>query len=105
MTRTADFFQEDGVTLVDHHSASESFMIHLNHEFKERGGCPADWVWINPPIGGSLTKVFHQEMIDYKLKPSFEYQVSLASHIVLELDACESENEYNILLLPNLIKM
>ena len=62
-----NFSQEDGITIVDHHSASDSFMMHLNHEFKERGGCPADWVWINPPIGGSLTKVFHQEMLDYKL--------------------------------------
>ena len=29
--------------------------------FKERarGGCPADWVWIVPPISGSATPVFH----------------------------------------------
>ena len=39
-----------------------------------RGGCPADWVWIVPPISGSLTPVFHQEMINYSLKPSYEYQ-------------------------------
>lgn len=25
-----------------------------------RGGCPADWVWIVPPISGSATPVFHQ---------------------------------------------
>ena len=39
-----------------------------------RGGCPADWVWIVPPVSGSSMQVFHQEMLNYNLKPSFEYQ-------------------------------
>jgi nitric oxide synthase oxygenase domain/subunit len=47
------------------------------NENKLRGGCPADWVWINPPIGASLTQVYHQEMINYQLKPMYGYQVSL----------------------------
>lgn len=63
-----------GVTMVDQHSASDQFMQHMHNEYRQRGGCPADWVWITPPMSGSLTKVFHQEMINYKLKPSFEYQ-------------------------------
>lgn len=37
-------------------------------------GCPADWIWIVPPLSGSITPVFHQEMALYYLKPSFEYQ-------------------------------
>lgn len=67
-------FQKAGVTLVDHHSASDSFVQHMQTEHRVRGGCPADWVWITPPISGSLTKVFHQEMLNYRLRPSFEYQ-------------------------------
>lgn len=39
-----------------------------------RNGCPADWVWIVPPMSSSITPVFHQEMAAYYLKPSFEYQ-------------------------------
>lgn len=39
-----------------------------------RSGCPADWVWIVPPMSSSITPVFHQEMSLYYLKPSFEYQ-------------------------------
>lgn len=65
-----------GVTITDHHAASESFMKHMENEQKARGGCPADWVWIVPPMSGSLTEVFHQEMLLYKLKPSYEYMVS-----------------------------
>lgn len=48
---------------------------HMETETRLRGGCPAEWVWIVPPTSGSLTPVFHQEMVCYSLKPSFEYQV------------------------------
>ncbi len=49
-------------------------MKHLENEKRERGGCPADWVWIVPPISGSTVPTFHQEMALYFLKPSYEYQ-------------------------------
>ncbi|KAM3826174.1 nitric oxide synthase 1 isoform 2-T2 [Vipera latastei] len=67
-------FQSDKVTIVDHHSATESFIKHMENEYHCRGGCPADWVWIVPPMSGSITPVFHQEMLNYRLTPSFEYQ-------------------------------
>lgn len=60
---------------MDHHAATASFMKHLENEQKARGGCPADWAWIVPPISGSLTPVFHQEMVNYVLSPTFRYQV------------------------------
>lgn len=59
---------------MDHHTASESFMKHYENEQRLRGGCPADWVWIVPPMSGSATQVFHQEMSIYFLRPSYEYQ-------------------------------
>lgn len=37
-------FQQANVTIVDHYTASESFMTHLKNENRLRGGCPADWV-------------------------------------------------------------
>lgn len=64
------------VTIVDHHSATESFMKHMENEYRVRGGCPGDWVWIVPPMSGSITPVFHQEMLNYRLTPSYEYQVT-----------------------------
>ncbi|KAG7260687.1 hypothetical protein CRUP_021501 [Coryphaenoides rupestris] len=67
-------FQTAKVTIVDHHSATESFMKHMENEYRVRGGCPGDWVWIVPPMSGSITPVFHQEMLNYRLTPSFEYQ-------------------------------
>uniref|UniRef100_A0A672RGN3 Nitric oxide synthase n=1 Tax=Sinocyclocheilus grahami TaxID=75366 RepID=A0A672RGN3_SINGR len=66
--------QMSKVTIVDHHSATESFMKHMENEYRVRGGCPGDWVWIVPPMSSSITPVFHQEMLNYRLTPSFEYQ-------------------------------
>lgn len=51
-------------------------MKHMENEYRVRGGCPGDWVWIVPPMSGSITPVFHQEMLNYRLTPSFEYMVS-----------------------------
>uniref|UniRef100_A0A4W3IBD3 Nitric oxide synthase, inducible n=1 Tax=Callorhinchus milii TaxID=7868 RepID=A0A4W3IBD3_CALMI len=67
-------FQKRNVTIMDHHTAAESFMKHMQNEFRLRGGCPADWVWIVPPISGSITPVFHQEMLNYILSPFYYYQ-------------------------------
>ena len=56
-------FAKASVSLVDHHTASESFIDFHREEISKRGRCPADWVWLTPPAGGSMTKVFHQEMV------------------------------------------
>ncbi|CAG9096154.1 unnamed protein product [Plutella xylostella] len=67
-------FHRDNATIVDHHTASEQFIKHLDNENKSRGGCPADWIWIVPPMSSSLTPVFHQEMALYYFRPSYDYQ-------------------------------
>ncbi|XP_043910586.1 nitric oxide synthase, inducible [Protopterus annectens] len=68
-------FQKQNVTIMDHHSAAESFMKHIENEFRLRGGCPSDWVWIVPPMSGSITPVFHLEMLNYVLTPFYYYQI------------------------------
>ncbi|XP_061460927.1 nitric oxide synthase, inducible [Rhineura floridana] len=68
-------FQKRNVTIMDHHSAAESFMKYMQNEYRIRGGCPADWVWLVPPISGSITPLFHQEMLNYILSPFYYYQV------------------------------
>jgi len=70
-------FAKQGVAIVDQHSCSEQFMIHMNKEFKTRGGCPSDWVWLNPSQSGSLCPIYHQEMLHYHLTPAYKRQVNL----------------------------
>lgn len=70
-------FQKAGVTIVDQFTVSDQFQTHFNNEMKERGGCPADWLWLTPSLSGSLTPVFHQEMLHYHLSPCLERQSDL----------------------------
>ena len=74
-----DSYVKAGVTIVDHHTQADQFMEHFKQEYQTRGGCPSDWVWIVPPESGSLTTVFHQEMLNYHLTPSYDYQTELAT--------------------------
>lgn len=70
-------YNKTNMTMTDHFTAAEAFHQHWEKEYQVRNGCPADWVWIIPPIGGSLMSVFHQEMLYYRLKPSMEYQQNI----------------------------
>nr|ALQ78661.1 inducible nitric oxide synthase [Tigriopus japonicus] len=72
-------YNKHQVTIVDHFKQADQFMDFFQSEHEIRGGCPADWVWIVPPLSGSQTPVFHQEMLNYQLCPAFHYQKSLPS--------------------------
>jgi len=67
-------YKKAGISMVDHFTQADQFIEHMKEETKVRGGCPADWVWIVPPQSGSLVSTFHQEMLNYHLSPSYEYQ-------------------------------
>ncbi|XP_047145404.1 nitric oxide synthase 1 isoform X3 [Hydra vulgaris] len=94
-------YQAAGVTMVDHHSTAESFMKHLHKENKLRGGCPSDWVWIVPPLSGSICPVFHQEMLNYKLKPAYEYQAVAWVNYKSQTSA----NKHTFKKISNLVKL
>lgn len=78
---------------MDHHSAAESFMKYMQNEYRVRGGCPADWVWIVPPISGSITPVFHQEMLNYVLTPFYYYQVHIFQKNMILVDDFSSGDD------------
>lgn len=64
-------FAVSGVSMVDHHTASEQFIKHCDREENEGRTVYADWGWIIPPLSASATKVFHQEFENIILKPNF----------------------------------
>jgi nitric-oxide synthase len=53
-------FDRAGVTLTDHHTESERFLVHVAREEEAGRRCPADWSWIVPPMSGGLTPVYHR---------------------------------------------
>lgn len=64
-------FREDGVSIVDHHTASEQFMRHLANEKACGRKVPGDWSWIVPPLSGSACPVFHRRYDDDVPGPRF----------------------------------
>lgn len=69
-------FRKDAASIVDHHTASQQFLTHDLREKRVGRECPAQWSWIVPPLGGSLTSVFHHEMRHFDKDPRFIYQVT-----------------------------
>lgn len=69
-------FKKAGITLTDHHAASEQFMKFLQNEEKEGRSVNADWSWIVPPISGSSMKVFHHNYTNEVLSPNYFYNQS-----------------------------
>jgi nitric-oxide synthase len=67
-------FQVQGVTLVDHHTASEQFLDFCKQEESKGRKVQADWAWIVPPAAGSTLGVFHQDWENQMLSPNFYYQ-------------------------------
>jgi nitric-oxide synthase len=53
-------FDAAGVTLADHHTEAERFLVHIDKERAAGRDCPAEWSWIVPPFSGGLTPVFHR---------------------------------------------
>lgn len=67
-------FQEKGVAIVDHHSASEQFLEFCNIEESKGRTVQAEWSWIVPPTAGSTMGVFHRDWGNEILSPNFFYQ-------------------------------
>eukprot|EP01051_Picozoa_sp_SAG22_P006089 SAG22_NODE_387_length_11302_cov_333.169597_2_plen_760_part_00 len=59
------------ISIVGHDVCSQGFMKFFRNEMAVRKRCPGDWVWLVPPAGGSMSPVFHQEMLNYQLKPFY----------------------------------
>ena len=67
-------FKLAGVTLVDHHTASEEFMKFMDNEKRNNRKVTAEWSWIIPPLSGSTLGVFHHEYEDIFVTPNFIYR-------------------------------
>ncbi len=64
-------FKAAGVTMVDHHTASDQFMTFHAREQAQGRRVAADWRWIVPPQAGSACEVFHLRMRNFHPVPNF----------------------------------
>ena len=66
-------FEKEGISLTDHHEASEQFMKFIGQERKQSRKVMADWSWIVPPNAASTLQVFHTNFENKVLSPNFYY--------------------------------
>lgn len=64
-------FKTAGVTMVDHHTASDQFMKFHAREQAEGRRVAADWRWIVPPQAAPACEVFHLRMRNFHPVPNF----------------------------------
>lgn len=66
-------FQQAGVTLVDHHTASAQFMHFVSTEQREGRKITADWAWIVPPMAGATQPPYHLHWDNTVRSPNYFY--------------------------------
>jgi nitric-oxide synthase, bacterial len=67
-------YAEEGVKLVDHHTAAAEFMKFCEREKNAGREVSARWDWIVPPMSPATTPVFHTPMREFPTTPDFHHQ-------------------------------
>jgi nitric-oxide synthase len=66
-------FKQAGVTMVDHHAASEQFLEFHRREQAQGRRVAADWRWIVPPQASGACEVFHLRMTNFHPVPNYYF--------------------------------
>lgn len=64
-------FKSAGVTMVDHHAASDQFMDFHQREQAQGRRVAADWRWVVPPQASGGCEVFHLRMRNFHPVPNY----------------------------------
>jgi nitric-oxide synthase, bacterial len=67
-------FKEDGVSIVDHHTAAQQFKVFEQNEKQCGREFTGDWTWLIPPVSPATTHVFHKEYDNEWVSPNYYYQ-------------------------------
>jgi nitric-oxide synthase len=67
-------YQQAGVAMIDHHTASRHFLRHEEQERDAGRLVPGDWTWLVPPISGSTSPLWPRPYKKVTLKPAFLMQ-------------------------------
>jgi len=67
-------FKEDGVSIVDHHTAAQQFKKFEEKEKEIGRSVTGDWTWLIPPMSPAATHIFHASYNNEILKPNYFYQ-------------------------------
>ncbi|MGE7842644.1 nitric oxide synthase oxygenase [Lysinibacillus sp. NPDC093712] len=67
-------FKEDGVSIVDHHTAAQQFKLFEEAEQKAGRDLTGNWTWLIPPLSPATTHIFHKPYVNVYNTPNYFYQ-------------------------------
>lgn len=67
-------FKEQGVSIVDHHTASQQFKLFEQQEEEAKRHVTGNWAWLVPPMSGATSHIFHKPYTNQYLVPNYFYQ-------------------------------
>ncbi|WP_371017289.1 nitric oxide synthase oxygenase [Pseudalkalibacillus sp. JSM 102089] len=67
-------YQEEGVSIVDHHTAAKQFHKFEQNEAKAEREVTGNWTWLIPPVSPATTHIFHKPYKNKIVTPNFFYQ-------------------------------
>lgn len=67
-------FRKHKVSIVDHHTAAEQFVLFEQQEEKECREVNARWSWLIPPLSPATTSIWHKSYQERKISPNYDYQ-------------------------------
>lgn len=67
-------YKEDGVSIVDHHTAVEQFLLFEKQEQQAGREVTGNWAWLLPPMSPATAAIYHRPMDNTKHKPFYRYQ-------------------------------
>lgn len=81
-------FKENGVSIVDHHTAAAQFQLFESREKEAGRDVTGNWAWLIPPMSPATTHVFHQPYDNAIKTPNYFYTTD-----VLNIDAMKAVHE------------
>jgi nitric-oxide synthase len=67
-------FKEDGVSIVDHHTAAQQFKKFEEKETEAERPVTGNWAWLIPPLTPAATHIFHKRYNNEIIKPNYVHQ-------------------------------
>ena len=67
-------YQNEGISIVDHHTAAKQFQKFEQNEEKAEREVTGNWTWLIPPVSPATTHIFHKPYKNKIVTPNYFYQ-------------------------------
>lgn len=74
-------YKQKGVSIVDHHTAVEQFLLFEKQEQRQERDVTGNWVWLVPPLSPATTNIYHRPLNNDKKEPRYKYQETAYSFL------------------------